>query len=257
MIAADAVLGRARSFSRQSGSSARSRGTRSPTRRVRHEQRGEALLGERIDRVERLGRRARRELDELARLLEPDAARPRARAASRRSPAATRSAANSRFGDSRRWTNAAAIGPSTKSSARCEPAADAARLDERRGEHDDRRLHEHVAVADVRELVREHALELGRRQRRRASPVLTASAEPRGPRPADERARVAVRQQVEPRLRRRRRAQRAARPSSAAPGASPTGSSRAPTIPSTTGRRTSTRPPPTSSPQKTKIDSSR
>src|SRR3954468_8560163 len=40
--------------------------------RVRHEQRREPLLGERIGRVERLGRRARLERHEPRRLLEPD-----------------------------------------------------------------------------------------------------------------------------------------------------------------------------------------
>jgi hypothetical protein len=39
---------------------------------VRHEQRRQAFLGERVDRVERLGRGARLELDELAGLLEAD-----------------------------------------------------------------------------------------------------------------------------------------------------------------------------------------
>src|SRR5204863_5431117 len=40
--------------------------------RMRDEQGREALLGERVDRVERLGRRAGLELDELAGLLEAD-----------------------------------------------------------------------------------------------------------------------------------------------------------------------------------------
>src|SRR4051812_28719013 len=40
--------------------------------RVRHEQRREPLLGERVGRVERLGRRARLERHEPRRLLEPD-----------------------------------------------------------------------------------------------------------------------------------------------------------------------------------------
>src|SRR5581483_12109815 len=41
-------------------------------RRMGHEQPGEAFVGERIDRVQRLGRRACLEVDELRRLLEPD-----------------------------------------------------------------------------------------------------------------------------------------------------------------------------------------
>ena len=46
-----------------------------------------------------------------------------------------------------------------------EPAADAAQLDDRGGEHDGAGLDDDVAVTHVRELVREHALELGRRAR--------------------------------------------------------------------------------------------
>ena len=60
----------ARSFSRQSGSSVPQAADALADRRVRDEERGEALLGERVRRVERLGRRARLERDELHRLLE-------------------------------------------------------------------------------------------------------------------------------------------------------------------------------------------
>src|SRR5439155_15305408 len=54
-------------------------------------------------------------------------------------------------------------GPEHEQQRALEPAPDPARLDQRRGENDDGGLHEHVAVANVRELVREHALELCRR----------------------------------------------------------------------------------------------
>ena len=64
-----------------------------------------------------------------------------------------------------------------------EPAADPGEVDEDDGEHDGEGLDEDVAAAHVRELVRDHGLELGRAQRP-SRPVETASAEPRGPRPA-------------------------------------------------------------------------
>ena len=46
-----------------------------------------------------------------------------------------------------------------------EPAAEPGHLDEHDREQHGRGLDEHVAAAHVRELVREHALELGRAQR--------------------------------------------------------------------------------------------
>ena len=45
-----------------------------------------------------------------------------------------------------------------------EQAADPARLHDDGGEHDRRRLDDHVAAHDVRDLVRDHALDLGRRR---------------------------------------------------------------------------------------------
>ena len=80
-----------------------------------------------------------------------------------------------------------------------QPAADAAQLDERRGEHDGGRLDDDVAVPDVRELVREHALELGGRARRDAA---GADRERGAARAAAgrERARQPVRDQIQPRL---------------------------------------------------------
>ena len=69
----------------------RSRRTRSPTGGCVTKSAAEPVLRERVDREERLGRRAALELDELGRLLEPASARRRGRAASRRaSPRAGR-----------------------------------------------------------------------------------------------------------------------------------------------------------------------
>ena len=61
----------ARSFSRHSGSSSRSRRTRSPSGGWVSKSAAEALVRERVRRVERLRRRARLERDEPHRLLEP------------------------------------------------------------------------------------------------------------------------------------------------------------------------------------------
>ena len=81
-----------------------------------------------------------------------------------------------------------------------EPASDPAHLEEDAGQHDDRRLDEDVAVSDVDELVRQDAFELRRgRERKKAF----AHGQRRAARPAagDERSRVLIRQQIEPRLR--------------------------------------------------------
>src|SRR6266516_4909660 len=50
-----------------------------------------------------------------------------------------------------------------------EPPADPAQLKECRGEHDDGRLHDDVAMAHVRELVCKHRLELRRKRRTQES----------------------------------------------------------------------------------------
>ena len=103
----------------------------------------------------------------------------------------------------------------------------------RRGDDDRDRLDEHVAVAEVRELVRDDPLELGRRRdaeqpdrdrERRAAARAAARRE---------RARVAVGEHVEPRLHDAAPAPRAARRVECSAGASPGRSSRAPTIPIT------------------------
>src|SRR3954466_10141185 len=116
--------------------------------------------------------------------------------------------------------------------AALQPAAQAARLDQRAGDDHRGRLHEHVAIADVREFVRKYASSSAGGAAA-SKPRLTAIAPPRGPRPADS-ARGNPSASTY-----RRGFGTVARPARAATvactaGASPTGSSRAPTIPSTT-----------------------
>ena len=78
--------------------------------------------------------------------------------------------------------NAAAIGASTTRSQRERNPPTRLELEERRGEEHGKRLGEHVAGADVRELVREHRLELAGGERG-SRPGLTTSVALRGPRP--------------------------------------------------------------------------
>ena len=80
-------------------------------------------------------------------------------------PAATRSAASSRFGESRRWTNAEADRARGRPAGRAREAADSRCLDQHHREHGREGLHEHVTRTHVGELVREDALELGRGKR--------------------------------------------------------------------------------------------
>ena len=193
--------------------------------------RRQALLGERVDRVERLGRRARLEGHELARLVEPEqrvgepvrgAEQLGGGAVGLELPLRREEEVLRRGRDRREHEQQRAL----------DEAADAAALDERgAGEHD-RGGDQHVAVADVRELVREHALELGRGADRDEA--------------ARDRERRAARARGRPRTRAgtqsgSRYSFGVATPASAASrptvecsaGASPSGSSRAPTSPST------------------------
>ena len=157
---------------------------------MRDEQRGEALLAERVDRVERLRRRVRRERDQLA-------------ACSSRSSASARpcgepqSAAASAVGrelalrreqqmDERRRDRAEdvqqrALRASRRSGSTRSGAPRARRPSVCTSD---------VAVADVRELVREDAFEL-RRRRSAEQPALTAIAGSARPAPGGERPRVA------------------------------------------------------------------
>ena len=163
---------------------------------MRDEERRQALLGERIDGVERLRRRARLERDEVAGAVELAAARPRARRRSRAARDAIRSAASSRLGESRRWTNAAAIGPSTASSARSnQPPI---------RERSTRTTASMTAEVCVRTSRRRTCasscaitrLELGRRQRAEQA-GRERDRRAGGPAAGGERARIAVRDQVE------------------------------------------------------------
>src|SRR5215218_319928 len=81
-----------------------------------------------------------------------------------------------------------------------EPAAETAHLDQRAGEDDDDRLYQYVAVPQVRELVREHALQLGRSRDRQQA---RADGHGRSARPAPgaHRARMRVGKEIEARLR--------------------------------------------------------
>src|SRR6266516_62743 len=81
-----------------------------------------------------------------------------------------------------------------------EPPADPAQLKECRGEHDDGRLHDDVAMAHVRELVCQHRLEL-RRRRRRQEARAHCDRRTTGPTTGGERTWQPVVDQVEPRLR--------------------------------------------------------
>ena len=84
-------------------------------------------------------------------------------------------------------SHAAANGPENVEERTLEEAADAAEVEQRRREQHDRRLDDDVAVANVRELVREHALDLGGRQgeqadgeRDRRRPHAASRARPSG-----------------------------------------------------------------------------
>ena len=94
--------------------------------------------------------------------------------------AARASAASSRFGERRRWENAAAIGARTARRKRERNPPTRVELEEGRAQQRGVRLCEHVAGADVRELVREDRFELARRERREQA---GADRDRRAPRP--------------------------------------------------------------------------
>ena len=112
-----------------------------------------------------------------------------------------------------------------------EPAADPRGLDDRGRERRRHRLHEHVAVAEMRELVRDDSFELGRGGDREQPRGDRERRAPAGAAACRERPRIPVADQVEPWRRRRRRAAESARPSQWSAGASAGSSSRAPTMP--------------------------
>src|SRR5690348_13441540 len=124
---------------------------------MRDEQRGDPFLGEWIDRVQRLGRRARLELDEFAGLLEADQrvgkAVRRVAELGRRRVGKELPLRREEETDDRRGERA-----EREQQGPLEEAADPACLDDRAGEDRDRALNQDVAIADVDELVREDAL---------------------------------------------------------------------------------------------------
>ncbi len=114
---------------------------------------------ERVDRIQRLGRRRRCELDELGCAVEAhQRVREVVRCTGRRRGECVRLELPpwreqdvDEGGSDRR--------EDVEQRSR-EPAADPARLHEHRREEDDERLHEHVASLDVRQLVCDRGLEL-------------------------------------------------------------------------------------------------
>ncbi len=112
--ARDDYAASARSRSRQSGSRSRSRADPLLDRRVRGEHRRKAVLPERAESVERLGRRAgAAELEQLHRLVEAHECVREAVRRLRRSLPLLASAASSRFGREQECTRLAAIGART------------------------------------------------------------------------------------------------------------------------------------------------
>jgi len=127
---------------------------------MRHEERCEPVLGERIDRVQRLCRRRRLERKELLRLLEADervgqtvrrAAEAGGRSVGRELALRAQQEVQERRRDRAEKHEQHAL----------EPASEPAHLDHHRREDDERRLHGHVPVVDFRQLVREHPFEFG------------------------------------------------------------------------------------------------
>ena len=200
---------------------------------MRDEQRREPDLEERVDRVERLRRRAA-----LERRRAPTACSRRTSASAigcgdSQIAAAVASARNSRFGDSIRWTNADASGPSTNSSARENQPPTRLSSSSVAATHDDGGLDDDVAMADMGELVRQHRFELCRRRGREEARA-DCDRRPAGPRPVASARGSPSSHQIQPRLRNTGDGCERARPSSAVPATSPTGSSRARTSPSAT-----------------------
>ena len=176
-------LGRRASFSRQAGSSSRSRRTRSPSGGCVTKSAASPSSANGFDRVERLGRRARLEGDEPHRLLEPEQrvgeavrrvaelgrvavglvlAVRREQRGGRTTPRAARARRGSRAGSSRRSARSSMIAAATTAATVWV---------------------EDVAVAQVGDLVRDDPLELrGRRdaeqarrdRQRRAAPCAAA-----------------------------------------------------------------------------------
>ena len=115
------------------------------------------------------------------------------------SPAAVRSAANSRFVRQHEVQDRRGDRAEEHEQRALEPAADAAHLDHHRRQDDERRLHCHVPVVNLRQLVGEHALELGGREHGQ-QPSRNRNGGTARAAPGRERARMRVVQEVEPGL---------------------------------------------------------
>jgi hypothetical protein len=131
---------------------------------MRHEECGEPFLEERVERPERLGRGARRELDELRRLVEADQRVRKAVWRLAELGGQTVSLELALRGE-QHVDEGCGDRPEHEEHRPLEPAADSAQLDRRGGEDDDHGLQCDVAVLHMGQLVREHALELSRRAR--------------------------------------------------------------------------------------------
>ena len=186
------------SFSRQSGSSSRSRRTRSPTGGcVTNSFASPSSANGLIVYSGSVAGLAWNETSSLACSRRSNAsARP---CGESQSAAASRSASNSRRGESSRCTNEAAIGPSTYSSARDSHPPRRETSSERPRKHDRRRLDQYVTVLHVRDLVGEQPVDLGGR---RPAEHAGADGERRMHRAASrgQHAREPVRDHVQPRL---------------------------------------------------------
>src|SRR5438874_5026726 len=127
---------------------------------MRDEQCRKPFLGEWVDRVEGLGRRAGLELDELARLLEADqcVCQPVRGVAELGGGSIREELA---FRREKQVDDRGGEWAEREQQATLEEPADAARLYDGAGEHRDGALDQHVAIANMGELVRKHALELG------------------------------------------------------------------------------------------------
>src|SRR6266545_5682351 len=126
---------------------------------MRHEQRGQPDLEKRVDRVERLCGRTAYERNELGSLVEPDQGicHRMWRVADCRGRSVRQELALRREEEMNEGRSERSEEPEQDA---LEPAADPAELEHRRGEHDDGRLHDDVAMPHVRELMRQHGLEL-------------------------------------------------------------------------------------------------
>ena len=171
-------------WSRLPGDPGRSAGDPALERRVGDEECGQALLGERIDGVERLGRRARLEGDQIACVVEAQEGVGQPFARSRRSlppPGPPPAPAWGKEKVDERCRDRAEDGKQRS----LEPAAEPGHLDEHDREQHGRGLTSTSRLRTCASSCASTPSELSRASSPRSSPVETASAEPCGPRPAE------------------------------------------------------------------------